>query len=381
MKNRVRSIALFVAMAGAAFAQCGVERWAIKTGTDSDAKFADLNTAAATTVASLAGLPTPASLPADHRVLPVETTQFVVNAVLTDYKLESDSDYHFVLSDGAGKTMIAEIPHPKCVGPESPFTAGIVNARAEFDARLKATTSYQSANILVQVKGIGFFDFLHGQRGVAPNGIEVHPVLDIVFGPTITSINTAGGFPDIAPNGWIEIKGANLAPPAVGPAGTTWSGAPEFATGRMPPQVKGVSVKFNGKAAYVYYVSPNQINALTPLDLEPGPVSVIVTNGTASTAPFNVTTRATAPSFLRFGSGKYIAAIHADGSLLGPASMSVPGFTFSPAHPGETIVLYATGFGLPQMEVEEGSAKQFGELPSLPAIVALAHALRLRLYP
>src|SRR4051794_25896231 len=268
MKNRVRSIALFVAVAGAAFAQCGVERWAIKTGTDSDATFADLNTATATTVASLAGLPMPASLPADRRVLPVETTQFVLNAVLTDYKLESDSDYHFVLSDGAGKTMIAEIPHPKCVGQGSPFAAGIVNARSEFDVRLKATTSYQSANILVQVKGVGFFDFQHGQRGVAPNGIEMHPVLDIVFGPTITSINTAGGFPDIAPNSWIEIKGANLAPPSVGPAGTTWSGAPEFATGRMPTQLNGVSVKANGKATYIYYVSANQINALMPLDLE-----------------------------------------------------------------------------------------------------------------
>jgi hypothetical protein len=27
------------------------------------------------------------------------------------------------------------------------------------------------------------FDFLHGQTGVAPNGIELHPVLNIVFNP------------------------------------------------------------------------------------------------------------------------------------------------------------------------------------------------------
>jgi hypothetical protein len=27
------------------------------------------------------------------------------------------------------------------------------------------------------------FDFLHGQRGVAPNSIELHPVLDIVLNP------------------------------------------------------------------------------------------------------------------------------------------------------------------------------------------------------
>jgi len=31
--------------------------------------------------------------------------------------------------------------------------------------------------------GLGYFDFLHGQDGVAPNGIELHPVTDIVFAP------------------------------------------------------------------------------------------------------------------------------------------------------------------------------------------------------
>jgi hypothetical protein len=27
------------------------------------------------------------------------------------------------------------------------------------------------------ITGVGFFDLLHGQTGVAPNGIELHPVL------------------------------------------------------------------------------------------------------------------------------------------------------------------------------------------------------------
>jgi len=27
------------------------------------------------------------------------------------------------------------------------------------------------------VTGVAFFDFLHGQTGVAPNGIELHPIL------------------------------------------------------------------------------------------------------------------------------------------------------------------------------------------------------------
>jgi len=27
------------------------------------------------------------------------------------------------------------------------------------------------------INGVGFFDFHHGQRGVAPNAIELHPAL------------------------------------------------------------------------------------------------------------------------------------------------------------------------------------------------------------
>src|SRR5262249_5665140 len=50
-----------------------------------------------------------------------------------------------------------------------------------------ATTSFQTANIPVQVTGVGMFDFLHGQTGVAPNGIELHPVLNIVFNPGSTA--------------------------------------------------------------------------------------------------------------------------------------------------------------------------------------------------
>ena len=60
---------------------------------------------------------------------------FVVNATLTQFKKESDdSDYHLVLSDAAGKTMIAEIPHPDCVASSSPFLTSITNARAAFNA-------------------------------------------------------------------------------------------------------------------------------------------------------------------------------------------------------------------------------------------------------
>lgn len=58
------------------------------------------------------------------------------------------------------------------------------NARAEFDRQFTVSTSFQTANIPVQVTGVGFFDFSHGQHGAAPNEIELHPVLDILFNPS-----------------------------------------------------------------------------------------------------------------------------------------------------------------------------------------------------
>ena len=59
-----------------------------------------------------------------------------------------------------------------------------------------------------------------------------------------------------------------------------------------------------------------------------------------------------------------IAAMHADYSLLGPASMSVPGYTFTPATPGETILLFGDGFGLPVSTLTAGSDVQTGALPT-----------------
>ena len=165
-------------------ATCGVERWSVKTGTDADAGLVNVNSTSPNTIVTMRGWTAPSPIPANNRVAPFETTVWVLNATLTQYKLETDQDYHLVLADASGNTMIAEIPDPACVGTGSPFAAGISNARAEFDAKFNATSSFQTANVPVRITGVGMFDFLHGQTGVAPNGIELHAVLDVVFNPT-----------------------------------------------------------------------------------------------------------------------------------------------------------------------------------------------------
>src|ERR1041384_6220257 len=190
MRKALWLVALLI-VAPSILAQCGVERWSVKTGTDADVGLINMSASTATTIQSLRALTAPATLPSNNRVAPTETTIFTLSATLTQYKLESDSDYHLVLSDASGNTMIAEIPSPNCVGAGSPFGPGIQNARSQFDARFTATTSFKTANVPVAVKGVGFFDFLHGQTGVAPNGIELHAILDIVFNPSSSDFTIA----------------------------------------------------------------------------------------------------------------------------------------------------------------------------------------------
>jgi uncharacterized protein (TIGR03437 family) len=137
----------------------------------------------------------------------------------------------------------------------------------------------------------------------------------------------------------------------------------------MPTQLGGVSVQVNGKPAYVYYISPAQINVLTPLDNSTGMVAVTVTNGANTSAPFTVNMKAVAPSFLLLGPTRYVVAQHLDYSLLGPASMSVPGYAFTPAQPGEIVTLYGAGFGLPSGGLVAGLATQSGALPTLPVFL------------
>lgn len=187
--------------------------------------------------------------------------------------------------------------------------------------------------------------------------------------PVVTSVRMAGDASGIVQNGWIQIKGTNLTPlTIVAPNGMTWDTAAEFASGKMPTQVGGASVTVNGRPAFVYYASPTQLNVLSPLDSMLGSAQIVVTSGGLAGAPFNVDMRAAAPSFPLFGSN-YLVAQHAvDYSLTGPVALSAPGYPVSPAKPGETIIVYAFGFGLPMTALVNGSSTQSGVLPAPPAI-------------
>jgi len=75
--------------------------------------------------------------------------------------------------------MIVEFPDPRCVA--SPFKGHrIGKARHQFLRNRGSVSSSSFTNLSgkVVVTGVGFWDEIHGQTRVAPNGIELHPVLN-----------------------------------------------------------------------------------------------------------------------------------------------------------------------------------------------------------
>ena len=159
---------------------CPYERGHVKEGADAD-RFNVNNTAASVSVNYLRNRAKPTSYPRSHRVTSTELHTYKVTAYLTQYKVEADGDVHLVLKDSSGRSMIAEIPYGACVPTTSRWTSAIASARSTFAHQYAATTSWQHVHRLVTVQGIGYMDPLHGQTGVAPNGVELHPVTHVSF--------------------------------------------------------------------------------------------------------------------------------------------------------------------------------------------------------
>lgn len=163
-----------------------------------------------------------------------ETTVWQVEATITVLNQEADGDYHLVIQGASGATMVAEVPTPtKVFIGNSPWLANIQAARQTVDDKLihnlspndfvlpPSGTKLVPSNSLsgdfpalrpaefqmpasfrthpegsegpmptfqtavkptrACITGVGFFDRAHGATGAAPNVIEIHPVLKIVW--------------------------------------------------------------------------------------------------------------------------------------------------------------------------------------------------------
>jgi len=164
---------------------CGAERWPVKTLADPKAAVVLNSQVQRVMVAALTAKQSPdrATLEASTSVrFPEELSRYEVTALVVGYKKEADEDFHIVIADPANpkKTMIAEIPSSDCVPQQFNQQFALLQAGFVRDFG-KPTAKYKRLKtpLRVVVTGVGFFDFLHGQTGVAPNGFELHPVLSI----------------------------------------------------------------------------------------------------------------------------------------------------------------------------------------------------------
>ena len=164
-------------------------------------------------------------------------------------------------------------------------------------------------------------------------------------------VNGASFTLGIAPYTWVTINGTNF---STQPA--QWT----VTNGVLPTSVNGVSVTFDGLPGYVSYVSPTQINVLTPPNLTSQTPLVVVTNSVGSSAPYLAISLGGMPAFFTWPNNQVVAT-HADFSLA-VANGTFSGLTTVPAKPGETIILWGTGFGATTPDAPLGVV-----IPSSPA--------------
>jgi uncharacterized protein (TIGR03437 family) len=156
----------------------------------------------------------------------------------------------------------------------------------------------------------------------------------------------------IQPGSWVSIYGTGLASTTA-----VW-------TGNFPTTLAGTSVKIDNKLAYLWSVSPTQINLQAPADTATGTVNVVVTTAAGSSTS-TVTLGAFGPSFSLLPASNYAAGViltpsgtgaYGGGSydLVGPAGSFT--FTTRPVQPGELLELFGVGFGPTNPVVPPGKA-------------------------
>ncbi len=174
-------------------------------------------------------------------------------------------------------------------------------------------------------------------------------------------VNGASFQPGIVTNSWVTIQGAGLATKT-----DDWSNS--IVNGALPTSLDGVSVTMGGKPAYIYYISPGQLNVLAP-DVPAGPVTITVTTTGGTSAAFVSTASAYGPAFFGWP-GNQVVATRTDYSYAVKAG-TFAGATTAAAKPGDVIILWATGFGPTNpaapagVAVPSDKAYATGSLPSI----------------
>jgi uncharacterized protein (TIGR03437 family) len=169
--------------------------------------------------------------------------------------------------------------------------------------------------------------------------------------PTISSGgvgNAVSGAVGVSAGSWTSIYGSNFSTAAKILASS------DLVNNTIPTSLSGVSVQINGKAAYVQYVSPTQINVLAPADSGAGTVSVSVTNASGRSNAVTTTLQSVLPGLSVLSS--YVRAVrYPDGVIINGTGDAEAGYTTSAAvGQGDIVALYGTGFGPTSSSVATG---------------------------
>ena len=180
-------LVVFLLFTASLFAQsndCGIERWGVKTLTDSNAAQVDLKHVVKSSVyeqSQLEGHDINAHTPR----LDDEMTVYRIRCYLIEFKKEDDRDYHLVImGENKQDTMVAEICDPKCPGvKKSPAYKKFVTVRNKFEKYFNKKKSKKNISVHLVIEGVGFFDKKHpvSPRGNALNNREIHPLTKLTF--------------------------------------------------------------------------------------------------------------------------------------------------------------------------------------------------------
>lgn len=174
MKKNITIVFLF------AFAFCFSQnfdrryRWDIKTLADSDAVKINFDSINPITIDSVNNIINAYQNKNIKFRTYYEKFVYSITCEIVGYKSEADEDVHLWMKDlNSNGTMVAEIPDTSLMKMKR---VEVENARRQFMMGAKEKIEDLGK---YEITGILFFDKLHGQRGGAKNGAEIHPVLSI----------------------------------------------------------------------------------------------------------------------------------------------------------------------------------------------------------
>jgi len=185
----------------------------------------------------------------------------------------------------------------------------------------------------------------------------------------------------LSQNGLISIYGQGFLPAGVTGRRVLPS---EYVNGGLPLALLGVCVDVNGQRAAMLDVYPTQVNAQVPaVTGSSASVRVLTYCGTpaeTASAPQTVAVSAASPEFLYFeananGTNPVVLVNAVTGALVGPSS--IPSGVLTPAHAGDVLTAYGTGFGaltpaVATGQIPQGTASTAGPVSVTIGGVALA---------